>query len=52
MAKNENKAFLALLAVGLGLYLMSRPDCTHGCRTVAEHLLRDGIAGAFGLEGI
>jgi hypothetical protein len=52
VAKNDSKAVVTVLAIGLGLYLLSRPNCTHGCRTVAQHLLRDDVAGAFGLVGI
>ena len=26
-----------------GVYLLSKPQCRHGCRTVAEHLLSYGF---------
>lgn len=28
----------------VGLWLVSRPDCGRGCRTVAEHLIEHGLA--------
>jgi hypothetical protein len=30
-------------SVVLGLWLLSRPDCGRGCRTVEEHLINHGI---------
>lgn len=31
-----------------GTYLLSKPQCRHSCRTVAEHLLSYGIRGLLG----
>ncbi len=30
-----------------GIYLLSKPNCRHGCRTVAEHLISYGLEGLF-----
>ena len=45
MRKNGGWFFVAALA---GMVLMSKPNCRHGCRTLAEHLLNYGIDGLFG----
>lgn len=37
------KGFWILASVLGGLWLLSNPRCTRGCRTVAEHLLTHGI---------
>jgi len=31
--------------VVIGLWLLSKPRCNRGCKTVAEHLLTDGLDG-------
>lgn len=37
------KGFWIVASVVGGLWLLSNPRCTRGCRTVAEHLLAHGI---------
>jgi hypothetical protein len=32
---------------GIGVWLLSKPNCRDGCKTVAEHLLTYGIEGLF-----
>ena len=43
----DEKLFICLLAMIAGLWLLSKPRCNRGCKTVAEHLLTDGLDGAF-----
>ena len=38
-----DKFILGLLLFMVGLGLLQRPNCRRGCRTVAEHLLTDGL---------
>lgn len=42
--RNRN-VWWPMVAIAVGLYLLSRPQCVRGCRTVAEHLLTHGIYG-------
>lgn len=37
------KFLLGLLAFLVGLALLQRTNCRRGCRTIAEHLLTDGL---------
>lgn len=39
----DNKFILGLLVFLVGLALLQRPNCRRGCRTMAEHLLTDGL---------
>lgn len=39
----NDKAILGFLLFMLGLLLLQKPNCKHGCRTIAEHLLTDGF---------
>lgn len=44
--KNSQGETALLIGVGsviVGLWLMSRPKCNRGCRTMAEHLVEHGI---------
>jgi hypothetical protein len=38
-----DKFLLGLLAFLVGLALLQRPSCRRGCKTMAEHLLTDGL---------
>lgn len=38
-----NKFLLGLLTSLVGLALLQRPNCRRSCRTMAEHLLTDGL---------
>ena len=44
---NKNVGIIASVLVGI--WLLSNPRCTRGCRTVAQHLLEHGLEGFFGL---
>lgn len=44
MDTNE-KIIPGLFLLMLGLMLLQKPNCRRGCRTVAEHLLTDGLDG-------
>ncbi len=49
MAKKSEGAFLTAGALVLvGLWLVSRPQCNRGCKTVAEHLIEHGISDFIG----
>lgn len=39
MKKQQSAILLVLLAMGATLYLMSRPQCGLGCKTILQHLL-------------
>jgi hypothetical protein len=39
----NDKLVLSLVAVVVGCWLASNPRCSHGCKTVAEHLVSGGI---------
>lgn len=39
----SDKAVLGLVLFVLGLVLLQKPNCRQGCRTIAEHLLTDGL---------
>lgn len=39
----SDKAVLGLALFVLGLVLLQKPNCRRGCRTIAEHLLTDGL---------
>jgi hypothetical protein len=41
--KNEKALVTASLAVLIGFWLASRPNCEKGCRSVAEHLIEHGL---------
>lgn len=44
MAKNSGQ--IVLIGMGFALtavWLVSRPNCNRGCRTVAEHLFEHGV---------
>lgn len=48
MASNNNSVLWAALAcIGVGILLLSDPNCKRGCRSVAEHLLTHGIDDLF-----
>jgi uncharacterized protein YjeT (DUF2065 family) len=36
-------AAVGLVLVLIGLYLSQKPNCNRGCKTMAEHLLTDGL---------
>lgn len=40
---NTDKLIAGLVLAGLAWWLLSKPQCNRGCRTVAEHLLEHGI---------
>jgi hypothetical protein len=42
MQTNE-KVLLGLVVFVIGLFLLQKPNCGRGCRTIAEHLLTDGL---------
>jgi hypothetical protein len=44
----RRKVWWPIAAVAVGLYLLTRPQCVRGCRTVAQYLLTRGIYGLFG----
>jgi len=39
----NDRAILGLLLFALGFFLLQKPNCRRGCRTIAEHLLTDGV---------
>ncbi len=39
---------LPVIALGVGLLLIMRPNCRHGCKTVAAHLIEYGVEGFLG----
>jgi len=39
MRRGEGTFLLGLLTVGATLYLLSRPRCGAGCKTVLQHML-------------
>lgn len=39
----SDKLLFGVLTFLVGLALLQRPNCRRGCRTVAEHLLTDGL---------
>ncbi len=43
-----SKSWRYALIFVAGMYLLSKPQCQHNCRTVAEHLLSYGFVGLFG----
>jgi hypothetical protein len=43
--KQEWWYFVAVLA---GAVLLSKPNCRHGCKTVAQHLFSYGVGGLLG----
>lgn len=44
MSVNE-RLFLSLAVFLVGLWLLSKPRCNRGCKTMAEHLVTDGLDG-------
>ncbi len=44
----KNQEWWYLVAALAGIVLISKPNCRHECRTVAEHLLTYGIGGLLG----
>lgn len=45
--KNEDAIIVSGGICLLSLWLLSRPNCRRGCRTVAEHLLEHGLEDFF-----
>jgi hypothetical protein len=43
--QTNDKVLLGLLLFFFGLVLLQKPNCRRGCRTLAEHLLTDGLEG-------
>lgn len=41
--KAESGVLLGLVAIGAGLWLLKNPRCQHGCRFMAEHLVKYGF---------
>ena len=41
--RTGDKFILALLVFLVGLALLQKPNCRRGCRTIAEHLMTDGL---------
>ncbi len=39
----NGKIVVGFLLAAVGLWLVQKPICTSGCKTVAEHLLTHGI---------
>lgn len=39
MSKSDASFVGVLIAVAICIYMLSRPDCKAGCRTVFQHLL-------------
>ena len=46
--KNQNAVLISGGICLLSLWLLSRPKCRRGCRTVAEHLLEHGLEDFIG----
>ena len=42
----STKVLLGLLLFAVGFWLSQRPSCKRGCKTIAEHLLTDGLDDA------
>jgi hypothetical protein len=48
----NRKIALCLIAVAGGYVLLQKPNCNRGCKTIAEHLMTDGLDGVMsGLLG-
>lgn len=43
----NQKDFWILAGIALSVWLLSKPNCQRGCRTVAEHLLEHELAALF-----
>lgn len=41
----DDKLILYFAVFAVGVVLVSNPSCNRGCKTVAEHLLTDGLDG-------
>jgi len=41
----DEKLLLWFALFLVGLWLLSKPRCNRGCKTVAEHLVTDGLQG-------
>lgn len=39
----SEKIILSAVLCCLGIWLLQRPSCSRGCKTIAEHLLTDGL---------
>ena len=45
--KNDKALLISSGVFLVGLWLASRPNCSRGCQTVAEHLIEHGLADFF-----
>jgi len=45
--KNDKALVISSGVFLVGLWLASRPNCSRGCRTVAEDLIEHGLADFF-----
>jgi hypothetical protein len=41
----NDKYALPMLALVVGYILLQKPNCNRGCKTIAEHLVTDGLRG-------
>jgi hypothetical protein len=41
----DKRLILWLIVFVVGIWLFSKPRCNRGCKTVAEHLMTDGLDG-------
>lgn len=41
--QSNDKIILSLIVCLVGLFLLQKPNCNRGCKTIAEHLLTDGL---------
>ena len=42
-SQGERVVLIGMGSLIVGLWLISRPNCNRGCRTMAEHLIDHGI---------
>jgi len=45
--KNGKALLISSGVLLVGLWLVSRPDCRRGCKSVAEHLVEHGLSEFF-----
>jgi hypothetical protein len=48
MNRQNGAVLLGFLLIGATLYLMSRPNCNRGCKTLLEHLLTHELDALLG----
>lgn len=47
MSKSDASVVVALAVVALCVYMLSRPNCKAGCKTIFEHLLTHELGFLF-----